>query len=129
MAGPKLHINLDAIVANWRMFQRHAEPAHAAAVVKADAYGLGAARVARALANAGCRRFYVAWPFEGVTLRGTLGDAVEIYVFHGPTPDTIDLFKTYNLIPVLNSLDQIRLWLAGEGAVRPAAVHVDTGMN
>ena len=73
MAAPRLHIDLDALVANWRMIQRRVEPAYAAAVVKADAYGLGAKQVATALQRAGCSRFYVAWPQEGASLRRDLG--------------------------------------------------------
>lgn len=129
MAGPKLHIDLDALVANWRMFQRRAGNAYAAAVVKADAYGLGAEPVAKALAKAGCSRFYVAWPQEGASLRRVLGPAPEISVFHGPTNDTMDLFAMYQLVPVLNHLEQIDLWLSGNIDARPASIHVDTGMN
>lgn len=129
MAGPKLQIDLDALVANWRMFQRRVEPAYASAVVKADAYGLGAMPVSKALFKAGCVRFYVAWPSEGAALRRALGDTVQISVFHGPTPDTMDLFQMYQLIPVLNHLEQIDLWLSGNISPRPAALHVDTGMN
>ena len=44
-------------------------PAAVAAVVKADAYGLGAARVAPALADAGCDSFFVARLEEGIALR------------------------------------------------------------
>ena len=73
MAAPRLHIDLDALVANWRMMQRRVDPAYAAAVVKADAYGLGAKQVAAALHKAGCNRFYVAWPQEGASLRRDLG--------------------------------------------------------
>jgi len=129
MAAPRLHIDLDALVANWRMIQRPVEPAYPAAVVKADAYGLGARQVATALQKAGCSRFYVAWPQEGASLRRDLGHAPTILVFHGPTPDTLDLFQMYDLQPVLNHLDQIDLWLSSNVSPRPAALHVDTGMN
>lgn len=129
MAGPRLQIDLDAIVANWRMFQRRVEPAYACAVVKANAYGLGAETVGPALAKAGCSRFYVAWPSEGGALRRAIGPTPEIMVFHGPTSDTMDVFQLYNLTPVLNSLDQIDLWLTGNSAPRPAALHVDVGMS
>jgi alanine racemase len=129
MAGPKLLIDLDAIVANWRMLQRRVEPACASAVVKADAYGLGAEPVAKALLKAGCVRFYVAWPSEGAALRRALGATAWISVFHGPTPDTMDLFQMYQLVPVLNHLEQIDLWLAGNVSPRPASLHIDTGMN
>ena len=129
MAGPRLQIDLDAIIANWRMFQRRVEPAHACAVVKANAYGLGADTVGPALAKAGCSRFYVAWPSEGGALRRAIGPIPEITVFHGPTPDTMNIFQLYNLTPVLNSLDQIDLWLTGNSAPRPAALHIDVGMS
>lgn len=129
MAAPRLHIDLDALVANWRMLQRRVEPAYAAAVVKADAYGLGAKQVAAALRRAGCSRFYVAWPQEGASLRRDLGPAPDILVFHGPTQDTLDLFQMYNLQPVLNHLEQIELWLSANVSPPPAALHVDTGMN
>lgn len=129
MAAPKLQIDLDAIIANWRMVQRRVEPAYAAAVVKADAYGLGAAEVAGALNKAGCSRFYVAWPQEGAALRRALGNGPEISVFHGPTMDTMDVFAMYQLVPVLNQLEQIDLWVSGNVSARSAAVHVDVGMN
>jgi len=129
MAGPTLQINLDTIVANWRMMQSRAASAVAAAVVKADAYGLGADRVGSALLKAGCTRFYVAWPKEGASLRRQLGPAPEILVFHGVTTDTLDLFQMYQLQPVLNHLEQIDLWLSSNVQHRPAAVHVDIGMN
>ena len=129
MVGPRLHIDLDAIVANWRAVQQRVAPAGAAAVVKADAYGLGADRVARALAMAGCSTFYVAWPAEGVALRRVLGSAPTILVFHGVTRDTLALFASHDLQPVLNDLAQIDLWLGSNAPSQPAAIHIDTGMN
>ncbi len=55
-------------------------------MVKANAYGLGAEAVARALAAAGCRMFFVATLDEGIALRGALGDGAEIAVLNGPFP-------------------------------------------
>lgn len=129
MAGPRVHIDVGAIVDNWRMFSRRAAPAKAAAVVKADAYGLGAAKIAPALTRAGCTRFYVAWPDEGVELRKAVGAAAEIAVFHGPASDMIEEFIAWNLEPVLNSLEQIETWRARTNLQRAYSVHVDTGMN
>ena len=53
----------------------------------------------------------------------------EISVFHGPTMDTMDVFPMYQLVPVLNQLEQIDLWVSGNVPPRSAAVHVDMGMN
>ncbi|MGB3021057.1 MAG: alanine racemase, partial [Methyloceanibacter sp.] len=77
-----LTIDLSALAANyWRLAELCA-PAECAAVVKADAYGLGMAACAPALARAGCRTFFVATPAEARDLRGLLPEAT-IYVFDG----------------------------------------------
>jgi alanine racemase len=113
-----LTIDCGAILRNWRrLCQRHA-PGAVAAVVKADAYGLGAAPVARALRDAGCRHFFVALPAEGEALRDALGDGPMVAVLNGFAPGTHP-----RLTPVLNSLDDVR-----GHAGRAAILHVDTGM-
>ena len=94
MFGPRALIDLDAIAGNWHMFARRAAPGQAAGVVKADAYGLGADHVARALLKAGCKRLYVAWPREGVDLRKVIGPGVEIAVFHGPSAESLADFHS-----------------------------------
>jgi alanine racemase len=103
-------------------------------VVKADAYGLGAAKVGPALAGAGCETFFVATFDEGVELRAILagGPAAGIYVLNGPLPGSARAFRDHELIPVLNDLGQIETWRgeAREAATRlPAILHLDTGMN
>jgi alanine racemase len=109
-AGAILEIDLGAVVANWHLLAQQAAPAACAAVVKANAYGLGAAPVARALAAAGCRLFFVATLDEGIALRGTFGREPEIAVFNGPLPGTAAEFAAYRLIPVLNDPAQIESW-------------------
>jgi len=128
-ANPRLDIDLSAVAANYRRLAAAAPAAEPAAVVKCDAYGLGATPVARTLiAEAGCRTFFVAYSEEGAALRSALGDEPAIYVFNGPFPETIAVHRAHRLTPVLNSLEQARLWAeAAPGA--PAALHVDTGMN
>lgn len=129
MKGPHIQIDLAALAANWRMLDERAGSANAAGVVKADAYGTGVTQAGPALARAGCTRFYVAWAEEGVALREAIGPAQPIAVFHGPSPENIDLITAAGLSPVLNTLEQVRFWV-GLGAERPGAVmHLDTGMN
>jgi alanine racemase len=100
-------------------------------VVKADCYGLGAERIAPALAAAGCRTFIVATLDEGIALRRVLASEV-ILVLNGPLPGTEGEYAAHSLVPVLNSLGQITAWSnfakAGSGAPA-AAIHIDTGMN
>src|SRR6185437_15116433 len=87
-ASAVLEIDLAAIVDNWRALgARLAGGAWCAGIVKADAYGLGMAAVAPALAAAGCRLFFVAQLEEGIALRRLLPDA-EIAVLNGLYPGT-----------------------------------------
>src|SRR6202161_1586918 len=75
-ASGVLTVDLDAIVANWRKLEKSAVPAECAGVVKADAYGCGADQVARALANAGCKTFFVATLDEARVVRAAVPAAV-----------------------------------------------------
>lgn len=121
-----LVVDLDALARNYRRMQDAAAPAECAAVVKADAYGLGLAPVASRLALEGCRRFFVATVTEGCELRRLLPDA-KVYVLEGAPPGAERALKAAQLTPVLNSLEQVTLWAeAGGGA---AVLHVDTGIS
>lgn len=130
MTAPVLTIDIGAIVANWRSLAgRHA--GETGAVVKADAYGLGAALVAPALANAGCWRFFVATADEAITLRAVLPNCW-IAVLNGCPPGCHAAFIAHDLIPVLNSLEACGRWQAAaraHGRRLAAALHIDTGMS
>ncbi len=131
-AGALLSIDLDALCDNWRSLRaRLAAGADCAAVVKADAYGLGADRVAPALYRAGCRDFFVAHVNEGIALRPVLPADAAIHVLHGPHPGDERECVRHRLVPVLNSLPQVQAWqgLARDlDAMLPAILQVDTGM-
>ncbi|MGH1331677.1 MAG: alanine racemase [Paracoccaceae bacterium] len=129
MATGILHIDLSALADNWRALDRaSASHVQTAAVVKADGYGLGAARVARALAQAGARRFFVAVPEEGAVLREALGPDVQICVFAGHMAGDTDMIGDLGLTPMLNSMEQLtRHFEALPGA--PFGIQLDTGMN
>jgi alanine racemase len=129
-AGGVLEIDLGAIAENWRRLAQRAAPAACAAVVKADAYGLGSEPVAGALAAAGCRLFFVATLDEGIALRRRLPERCEIAVFNGPLPGTAAEFVADRLIPVLNDPWQIENWsrVAAQYGGLAAILHLDTGM-
>ena len=129
MATATLTIDLDAVIANWRALDRLSGPGcETGAVVKADAYGLGASRVARALAGAGARRFFVALAEEGALVRRALGQGPEIFVLSGHMPGDTEMLQDLDLTPVLNSLDQLtRQFEALPGL--PFGIQIDTGMN
>jgi alanine racemase len=102
------------------------------AVVKADAYGHGAAEVARVLAAAGARWLAVSSVDEGVALRRAGLAAPRILVMGGCLPYEGDALVEFGLTPALHSLDQIA-WLdaLAAGCRRPLPYHlkIDSGMN
>ncbi len=126
-----LAVDLEAVVANWRALQSRLERAECSAVVKADAYGLGATRIAPALAAAGCHTFFVATLDEGIALRPLL-PGVTIIVLSGALPGAEDTFAAHAIVPVLNSLSDITCWqdfARKTSTARDAWIHIDTGMN
>ncbi len=129
MARGILQIDLAALVANWRALDRLSGPGtETAATVKADGYGLGAGPVARALAGAGARRFFVAIAEEGAALRGHLGPDVQICVYGGHMAGDAPVIRDAGLVPMLNSPEQIARHLAALPG-HPFGVQLDTGMN
>lgn len=129
MGTGTLTIDLDALVENWRALDALSGPeTETAATVKADGYGLGAARVARALARAGARRFFVAQAEEGAAIREALGRGPEIMVYSGHMPGDTDMIGDLDLIPMINSIEQLTRHVealpdTGFG------IQLDTGMN
>ncbi len=126
----RLTVDVGAVVANWRLLRDRRGPGGAVgAAVKADAYGLGAAAIAPALRDAGCRHFFVATLGEGVALRAALADpAPMVAVLNGFAPGADG---DAGLTPVLNALGDVEAHArAGREAGAPpeAILHLDTGM-
>ena len=129
MSTATLTIDLDAIAANWRSLDRlSGQGVQTAAVVKADAYGLGVTRVARALAQAGARRFFVAVAEEGALVRQALGPGPQINILSGHMAGDTEMMHDLDLTPMLNSLEQITRHLESLPG-HPFGVQLDTGMN
>lgn len=127
MATANLKIDLDALVTNWRSLDTMTT-GETAAVVKADAYGLGIERVSRALARAGVRRFFVAMAEEGATLRSTIGPGPEINIMSGHMRGDTDMIGDLDLTPMINSIDQLLRHVEALPSA-PFGIQLDTGMN
>jgi len=124
-------IDLGAVRENWRRLNARARGVDVAAVVKANAYGLGLERVAPELWQAGARRFYVARAEEGVAARALLPGA-EIVVLAPALPDELEAARAAGLILTLNGPDDLEAWradAAAHGRALRAALHIDTGMT
>lgn len=126
-----LTVDLAALRANWAHLNQVSGRAECAGVVKADAYGLGLAPIAKALTNEGCKTFFVATIDEGRAARSVQPGAT-IYVLDGLLPGAEAQYTGFDLRPVLSSLAEVRDWAAYSRSRRSrlaAAVHIDTGIN
>jgi alanine racemase len=126
-----LTVDLDAIVANWRKLEKTAVPAECAGVVKADAYGCGTGPVARALAGAGCKTFFVASLDEAIAARAAVPQAA-LYVLDGFFQNCGDAYAKIDARPVIGDLNELAEWdvfCRRSGWAGGAAIHIDTGMN
>lgn len=127
-----LTVDLAALAANWRDLAARVAPASCAAVVKADGYGLGAVAVARALAKAGARDFFVARLSEGLAVRDAVPETCRVTVLDGLMPNEADIYRQRGLTPCLNDLGQVETWSKtsrAAGEKLPAVLHFDTGMS
>ena len=128
MATASLHIDLRALASNWQALDSLSlTSTKTAAVVKADGYGLGAVAVTEALVKQGVESFFVATPEEGEIIRKSCSNA-EIFVFSGYMPGDAALYRQAELIPMLNSPEQLQGWLSDMGG-RGYGLQLDTGMN
>lgn len=129
--GVVAEINLSAVARNYRLLKTYAGNADTAAAVKADGYGLGAAKITETLYQEGCRSFYVAHYKEALPLRAAFQD-IHIAVLGGLPPDTYDDAAAHNITPVINegsALEKARATANKLGRALPVILHVDTGMN
>ncbi len=127
MAVATLTIDLAALVENWRALDaKSASNVETAAVVKADGYGCDAGRVSAALSKAGAKTFFVAAAEEGIAVRKNTPNDTTIYVFSGGCMGDHDILKANNLVPLLNSPEQVKEYAAEDS---PFGIQLDSGMN
>lgn len=129
-APSMLTVDIGALQRNYRLIAKRVEPAECAAVVKADAYGVGIEPVSRALAAAGCRTFFVATLDEAIALR-SLQPTSAIYYLNGLMQGDAAICHAHDIRPTLNDPAQIERWTqdaSAHGEALAAALHIDTGM-
>jgi alanine racemase len=129
--GGQLTIDLGALARNWRALDTVSAGALTAAVVKADAYGMGITESVKALSAAGAQFFFTATVDEALAVRAALPQA-HVFVLNGLYPGAANLYVRQRLMPVLSSMAMLEEWLAKcieRNEAFPAAFHFDTGMN
>ena len=128
-----LEINIDSIIHNYQLINNKVGNTECAAVLKADAYGMGASVVAKALDKVGCSTFFVATIDEGIELRACFSkNENQIAVLSGLLEGSEDIFYSNKLTPVLNDTEQIKKWAIynkQKNISAPSILHIDTGMN
>ena len=127
MTSATLSIDLGAVVRNWQTLDA-LSAGETGAVVKANGYGLDAAKIATTLARAGARSFFVATAHEGLSLRDALGPGPGIYVFSGHMQGDTDPIRAGELTPLLNSIDQMLRHVESLPGHR-FGLQLDSGMN
>jgi len=126
-------VDLDALEANHLSLTRTMGNAALVAVVKADAYGHGATRVARKLEELGVAWMAVALLEEGAELRRS-GVLSPILALGPAAPVQMPLYRRYDITPTVSGLDQLAHWgtwaegLSGNERQR-FHLKVDTGMS
>jgi alanine racemase len=127
----RLAVDVQALDDNWRALDALSGRASAGAAVKADAYGLGVDTCVPALRDAGCRSFFVAhWSEVAGVIAHVPGE--QVAVLHGVLTEADCAYaRATGAVPVINSLDQARLWAATGGGPKSDKCHlmVDTGIN
>ena len=127
MSTARLTVNLHALAQNWQALDAKTS-VETGAVVKADAYGLGAGPVARALAEEGVRKFFVAAAEEGAIVRKAVGPEALVAVFSGHMEGDSDLLRDYNLTPLINAPEQFKRHIEALPD-HPIGIQLDSGMN
>ena len=150
-----VEIDLKALVRNYRKIAVHVKPMKVLCVLKANAYGLGVADYAKALASAGCTLFGVAEPFEALELKkaleptrssskasparaaspartASLARTAEVQILSSVLPDEIpEMVRAGVILPVIDLATAKLISVAAVKAKTVAKVHfkLDTGMG
>lgn len=121
-------VDLEALSHNARVLQAALAPGcRLMAVVKADAYGHGAAHVARRLEQDGIHAFAVACLEEGIALRRA-GIGGEILILGCTPPEEAARLCQWGLTQTVVDEDHGRA-LAAQGVSVPVHLALDTGMH
>lgn len=126
-------INLDNVARNYHKIEEEVQhKSEIAAVVKANAYGFGAKQISKKLYGEGCRKFFVATIDESIEVREVVPSDAQIFVLSGIFSGTEEILEKYNLVPVLNCMEQADLWIAHAhklGKKLDSVIHINTGMS
>jgi alanine racemase len=127
-----MKIDLDATVENYRLLKNLSSPGVCGAVVKADAYGVGATAISSTLIREGCCDYFVAYLDEALAIKPYLPPYARIFVLNGYFPSLEKEFFQNGFIPVLHNteqFDRFKNFCQSLHTKQPYVLHIDTGMH
>ena len=125
-----LEINKKNLLYNYRLLSNIAKKSVNAATIKADAYGLGDLNIFKILYKAGCNHFFLATTEEALKIR-RVNKKVNLYILNGLENNNINIFYKKNLIPILNSKEEIKILYESKFIKNKCkfGIHIETGLN
>ncbi len=122
-----LKINTKNLLKNYYYFVKKNKKTVVAPAIKANAYGLGDKKVFSLLKKNKCNHFFVATLEEGIDINNINNNKkINIYVLNGIQNYNIKLFKKYNLIPIINTIAELKKIINKN---LKFGIHIDTGIN
>ncbi|MDC0037769.1 alanine racemase, partial [Alphaproteobacteria bacterium] len=125
-----LEINSKNLIENYITISKYTKKSLTGAVIKANAYGLGDIEIYKDLYKAGCRNFFLATLNEAINIRKKYLSS-NIYVLNGLENNKISKFYDYNVIPIINSIEELELYLNNKyfDKNKKIGLQIDTGLN
>ena len=124
-----IEINKKDILFNYRLLSRIAKKSICAATIKANAYGLGDKKIIEILIEAGCNHFFLATTDEALKIR-SYNKKINIYVLNGLENNKLKIFNNHNLIPILNSKEEIsKIFENKIKSNLKFGIHIESGLN
>ena len=120
-----LEISKKNIVHNYNFFNKLKKNNICAVTIKADGYGLGAEQIYKLLLKNGCEHFFVATTQEGISLRKIFNKG-NIYILNGIEFNDFNIFKKFNLIPILSNINDYKKILSQSINF---GIQINTGIN
>ena len=126
--GSVLFINKNNIIYNSTIISSKSKKSKIFPVIKANAYGMGVIAITNILIELGYKSIFLANIAEGVEVRKKF-KSLNIYILNCGQPLNAQILIKHNLIPVLNSVEDIKSWVCGNLNNESCVIHLDTGMN
>lgn len=120
-------IDLDNLGYNIRKIKKLSHKKDIMAIIKADAYGMGAVNIAKELSELGVKIFGVSSVEEGMELRQS-GIEDEILVLAGAFNEELELAVKYNLQMTVTDIEQIK-YISKNKINLKIHIKIDTGMG